>query len=171
MYAFLRTVRELTVLILWILLQSMHLASWLLVRVIAPSLKALWRGILQLAAYSAESTRAIHDPADSGVWTQSDSPDSGAWGPSELASFTMKLSPRDEAALNAVRSTFATCGTKSVTIPDPESALAPRPSGREPAIPLWVELLRREVYKVVWTEQSTLNCPGWVVTQPQGWRS
>jgi hypothetical protein len=49
---------------------------------------------------------------------------------------------------------------------DPEAALAPRRIGSEPRVPAWVEILRREGYRVVWNEHgSPLNGPAWVVTK------
>lgn len=148
----------------FVIYMSFLLLQAFCVHVAAPALRAIWRWTQDVAGVAA--SHPVHRPAPP---THQDRPRPvERWSPNPAlpaTTSTSRFEPSDDVAFDSVLSAFNDHGAKSVTVPDPEAALAPRVVGREPRIPPWVEFLRRADYRVIWTENSSMNCPAWVVTR------
>jgi hypothetical protein len=146
--------------VLTVLVMTAQLTVWLVLNLVVPALRAAWEWLLSLAAASA-SHQIDKDRDEPKGPPQLPPPPTRSTSQGDA-----HLDERNRQALAAVRASFETHGAKTLSVPDPEAALAPRLLGRQPRVPPWVEILRREGYRIVWAEHSQpMNCPAWVVTK------
>lgn len=173
MYSFVHTAIALCRLFIYLTIVSVQLCVWFTTSVLVPSLRALWQWMLALASGAADLPPLDSRKGDEELYRSQPTPPAGAadlppvYGPPPMAMPPVgdgHLDKRTSDALRTVHSAFEDYGGRRLTIPDPDSALGAR-FGREPRVPLWVEILRRDGYRVEWVEVSSLNCPAWVVTK------